>query len=279
MGPIRRALWTIESHFTRAPNLATIARSVGVSQYHLARMFSHALGCSITGYMRARRLSLAARALAAGEPDILGLALSVGYSSHAAFTRAFRQQFGVTPEQVRRQGHTHDLELQEAIRMTQLDVIELDEPVLRTVGPLRLVGLARHYAMGGNADIPAQWQAFSQRIDSIPGGRPDCTYGVVHDIQDDDSHEYLAAIAAAPDAPLPEGLTELLLPVQSYVVFHHPGHISEVGGVCEAIFADWLPDSGYEVSEAPFFERYTEAFDPETGHGGFEFWLPVETTP
>jgi AraC family transcriptional regulator len=52
-------------------------------------------------YARGRRLSEAARALAAGAPNILEVALAAGYGSHEAFTRAFRRQFGVPPEALR----------------------------------------------------------------------------------------------------------------------------------------------------------------------------------
>jgi AraC family transcriptional regulator len=35
-------------------------------------------------------------------PDILSLALDTGYGSHEAFSRAFRAQFGTTPETIRK---------------------------------------------------------------------------------------------------------------------------------------------------------------------------------
>lgn len=159
------------------------------------------------------------------------------------------------------------------------EIIELDEPVLRTVGPLRLAGLQRHYTSGDNAGIPAQWSAFNEQLAGMPELAFECTYGVVHGIRDDDSHDYLAAIPLDPGATVPDGMSTLELPVQSYLVFHHQGHIADMPSLCEAIFTDWLPESGYEISEAPFFERYTADFDPETGAGGFEFWLPIETTP
>jgi AraC family transcriptional regulator len=51
-------------------------------------------------YLRARRLSDAARTLGMGGKDILSIALEAGYGSHEAFTRAFREQFNVPPENV-----------------------------------------------------------------------------------------------------------------------------------------------------------------------------------
>src|SRR6201993_1561952 len=76
-------------------------RSDGVTDHHLARAFGVLTGQSLMRYVRGRRLTEAARSLAAGEPDILKVALEAGYGSHEAFTRAFREQFQVTPEDFR----------------------------------------------------------------------------------------------------------------------------------------------------------------------------------
>jgi AraC family transcriptional regulator len=38
-----------------------------------------------------------------------------------------------------------------------------------------------------------------------------------------------------------------------------------------------LPESGYEVVEAPNFESYGDDFDSATGMGGFEIWIPIKT--
>ena len=38
----------------------------------------------------------------------------------------------------------------------------------------------------------------------------------------------------------------------------------------------WLPESGHEVADAPDFERYGPEFDPTTGNGGLEVWVPLK---
>src|SRR6185437_2247338 len=97
MYPVERALWFIENRLSGDISLQAIAASAGVSSHHLARAFGAATGQSLMRYARGRRLSEAARSLAAGASDILAVALDTGYGSHEAFTRAFREQFGVTP--------------------------------------------------------------------------------------------------------------------------------------------------------------------------------------
>src|SRR5262245_13840586 len=106
--PIARALWFVESHFAQEITLDDVAAVAGVSRYHLSRTFSLATGTGLMAYVRARRLSEAAKSLAAGAPDILAVALDCGYGSHEAFSRAFREQFDLTPEAVRTRGRAAD---------------------------------------------------------------------------------------------------------------------------------------------------------------------------
>src|SRR4051794_9628708 len=101
MNPTQKALWFIETHLADELTLERVAGIAGISRFHMVRAFAAATGLSVIRYVRARRLSEAARALAKGAPDILTLALEADYGSHEAFTRAFRDHFGVTPESVR----------------------------------------------------------------------------------------------------------------------------------------------------------------------------------
>ena len=79
-------------------------------------------------YVRGRRLTEAARSISNGAPDILAVALDAGYGSHEAFTRAFRDQFGLTPEAVRAQHHLDNIDLMEPIKMDETLVANLQPP-------------------------------------------------------------------------------------------------------------------------------------------------------
>jgi AraC family transcriptional regulator len=58
-------------------------------------------------------------------------------------------------------------------------------------------------------------------------------------------------------------------------VFAHRDHVSSISATHYAIMADWAPRSGIDPAETLNFERYDERFDPMTGLGGVEIWLPV----
>ncbi|MGE0625325.1 MAG: GyrI-like domain-containing protein [Pseudomonadales bacterium] len=275
MRPIDRALWYIESHYREPIALDELADVAGVSRYHLSRSFCYAVGLPASRYLRLRRLSLAAIALANGEPDILDLALSLGYGSHEAFARAFKEAFARTPEQVRRAGHTENLKLLEAMLMNESLLSDLEAPNLTHSEPRSLIGRSKTYTFAGAAEIPGQWQAFAPHVGTIAGRIDTATYGVIH-AGTDEGYDYLSGVAVAARTPAPDGMIRLDLPAQTYAVFRHPGHVSEIRRVCNTIWSEWLPESGYQAVEAPWFERYPPPFDPQTGAGGFEIWIPVD---
>src|SRR3981189_1795768 len=142
MNPAQKALWFIESHLADALTLDEIAGVGGTSRFHMVRAFGAATGLSVMRYVRARRLSKAARALANGAPDILNLALDADYGSHEAFTRAFRDHFGVTPEAVRATTCLNKLRLQEPIMMDSTVLDHLKPPRFETSKPLLVAGVS-----------------------------------------------------------------------------------------------------------------------------------------
>jgi len=125
MNPVAKALWLIESKLEVDISLSEIAEFSGISRFQLSRAFGAATGHSVMRYVRGRRLSEAARRLAAGAADILTLALDTGYGSHEAFTRAFRDQFDCTPEAVRALAALDTITLMEPIRMDETRFVAL----------------------------------------------------------------------------------------------------------------------------------------------------------
>lgn len=279
MSPAGKALWFIESHFASELTLDAIAGSGCVSRFHLARAFEAATGYPVMRYVRLRRLSEAARQLADGAPDILAVAVEAGYGSHEAFTRAFRDRFGLTPEAVRAQRRVDNLDLTEPPKMndTPHSDIVLAPPRFEDGEPFLVAGLSARYACDATNGIPAQWQRFSAYLGRIPGQIGNVAYGVNHNADDAGHFDYLCGVAVRDFSTVPAELTHLRIPAQRYAVFVHREHVSAVCHTWNAIWNRWLPESGHTPADAPLFERYDEAFDPLTGMGGFEIWLPLKT--
>lgn len=276
MDPVQRAIWFVEGHLLEDFDLEDVAEVAGLSRFHLVRAFGQVTGRSVMRYVRARRLTEAARALAAGAPDILSVAMDAQYGSHEAFTRAFRDQFGRTPEQVRADGCARPLDLVEPIKLDNLATLDLAPPRYVDHGPLLLVGLLELYRDGDMSGIPNQWQRFSPWLGHIPHQVPHVAYGVVVAGDDEGTTDYLTAMEVTDFTDVPEPLSRMRLGAQRYAVWRYGGHISEMRSVWRTIWGEWVPQQAKKLADAPFFERYPETFDPQTGDGGFEIWLPVE---
>jgi AraC family transcriptional regulator len=276
MNPVGKALWFIESHFASEINLDQIADVAGVSRYHLTRAFGDVTGHSVMRYVRGRRLTEAARVLAGGATDILTVALDAGYGSHEAFTRAFREQFDLTPEAIRREGHLRSIKLLEPIKMEE--TVRTSAPAVRFEnGKLLLIaGIAQRYTCETSAGIPSQWQRFLPYIGGIPGQLGPIAFGVRWNSDEDGNFDYLCGVEVFGFSTLPPELAHVRIPAQKYAVFSHREHVSTIRSTWATIWTKWLPESGHELVDAPDFERYGAEFDPRTGTGGLELWVPIK---
>jgi AraC-like DNA-binding protein len=88
---------------SHAWSIEDLASRLATSRTVLAERFDRFLGEPPLTYLARWRLQLAARLLQTSGKNVGEIAADVGYASQAAFTRAFRRQFNVSPVQYRRQ--------------------------------------------------------------------------------------------------------------------------------------------------------------------------------
>jgi AraC family transcriptional regulator len=275
MSVTNKALFVIERNLHRDLTLEQIARYCDVSRFHLAHAFGESTGLPVMEYLRGRRLTEAAYALASGADDILSVALDSRYASHEAFSRAFKAQFGKTPEEVRESECIDGLNLIDAIRHLESKAMRLKAPRIAKEGELLFVGLREHVPYKDVQNIAGQWQRFmsgpygeiDHKIAAPPVG---ITTGT-----NDDGIDYVCAAGVTTFGVVPESCIKLTLAPATYVVFAHDDHVTQLRETYEAIWNDWFAKSGKTPAEAPGFERHNDSFDPRTGNGGVTIWIPI----
>ena len=94
----------IRDHINEPLNRERLAAVAGFSMPHFHRVFTAHVGESAASYVRRLRLERAGRKLRMGAVDITQVALAAGYDTHAAFSKAFKQQFGLSPREFRQLG-------------------------------------------------------------------------------------------------------------------------------------------------------------------------------
>jgi AraC family transcriptional regulator len=130
-------------------------------------------------------------------------------------------------------------------------------------------------------NVPELWRRFGPHMGHIPGQVGRVAYGLCFNADSLDGIDYLAGVEISSASGLPDEFSFATIPAQKYAVFSHREHVSKLYETLDAI-DKWLPGSGLSVSrgaaEAPsFFERYSEEFNPQTGMGGIEVWVPIKS--
>lgn len=98
---IANILTFIEDNLDHGISLDEVADFAGYSKYHLNRLFTEVMECTIFKYIQTRRLDNAAKELVMSDRRIIDIALEAGYGSQQAFTLAFRKEYLISPQQYR----------------------------------------------------------------------------------------------------------------------------------------------------------------------------------
>lgn len=106
---LNKVIAYIEKHLDCEIDYKEISRIVGFSEYSFQRIFLFLTDFSLTEYIRKRRLSRAVEELKNSNTKIIDIALKYNYSSSISFSRAFKQYFGVTPSECRKNNREYKI--------------------------------------------------------------------------------------------------------------------------------------------------------------------------
>ncbi|HEY9765547.1 MAG TPA: AraC family transcriptional regulator [Chroococcales cyanobacterium] len=99
---LNKVLAYIQENLDGPLSLETLSRVACFSPFHFHRVFAANIGEPLNAYIRRLRLEKAAFDLCHSEETITQIALSVGYETAAAFTKAFKQYFGKNPSEFKK---------------------------------------------------------------------------------------------------------------------------------------------------------------------------------
>ena len=235
--------------------LSALAEKFGYSEFHLSRKFREVSGMSFRDYLRYRRLAFALKDVRDTEKGLLEIAMDYGFSSNEAFTRAFREAYGVTPSRyranpipvvLRTQLHPFDCYLL-GIGGTGMAQTTQDVKIYFVTIPAHKFLHIRNYESIGywdfwqkQAQIPGQdCETICGLLESIPGKLDDmggseadsgsgqlmafineptgriCSWGIPL------AESYGARLSEDYSGPVPEQMLLMDVPEGEYIVFEH----------------------------------------------------------
>jgi AraC family transcriptional regulator len=269
---ILRVLVYIQHDLDAELTLESLAGVARFSPYHFHRIFRALVGETVMAHVRRLRLERAAGRLLGTDEPVVQIALEAGYETHEAFTRAFRTMFGISPSEFRRRGGPCHLESPAGVHYVPGgEPISYHPPergdremevTVETREPTR-VAFVRH--IGPYAECGGAWEKLC--VWAGPKGLlgPGATFvGVDHDdpkITPSDKIRYDASVVVG-SAVRPEGEIGVQeLAGGDYAVAIHRGPYTHLQKTYDAIFAGWLPKSGYRLRDLPALEFYLNSPD------------------
>ena len=293
---IQKTLDYIEEHIGENIEIKELAKIAALSPFYYQRLFSRLVNRPVREYIRLRRLARACDVLKDRGKRILDAAVELGFGSHETFTRAFREAYGMTPEQYRKRPVTlnqfvkPDLLLGYAMidegvpLITDGLVFEVNRKTLRE--PVEFMGVMGYVPIAGQlpvgevtgVDVPGEiWARFHRGkhlIPRVPSGRE---LGVA--FPGDAPEGCFSYFAGAEvEAGTADGRFQTYrLPAREYAVFGFEAE--DFAGLTTAALDKVIKYSGLWLSKhgltaEPFAPELYYGSEPRTAY--MELWLPVK---
>ncbi len=293
---MHRVLAHIDQHLDRALSLQELAEVAHFSPFHFHRLFAAWMGETLGDYLRRRRVEVAAMRLSAQpKVKVLNVALSVGFGSSEAFTRAFRSRFGCAPSVWRdqRRDSQNSKMSQVVSNSDQADLWGLSENAFTLTTqpgtPMKVtlidrapatIAYLRHVGPYGPA-VGRFWQetyvpwAVMNKL-----GFDHARYGISYDdpsVTAPEQCRYDACAEVAEDFVVNGGALKGVVPGGQYAVYQFKGSNAAISGAWMALLRDWLPSSGFQLDARPCFEYYPKGsfYDEKSGEFTCEICIPV----
>ncbi len=257
---LNAVLLHIQENIDAPLTVETLAAVAGFSPFYFHRIFAAYLHETTSDYVRRIRLEWAARRLILSRDQVTQIALAAGYETPAAFGRAFKKRFQLSPRAFRRLRRP-------TLYANNWEPLLL-QPEIRQRPGHELVYIS---CIGAEADSETVWTTLKQHTGSAGGAasaidpfEPPSYVQVRRDRPNEGSTASSkmrvdAGILFEENASIqprkPVGVQHLAGGL--YAVFHHHG--SRRDAMWQAIYKRWLPQSEMSLRDAP---PYAESADP-----------------
>jgi len=99
---LKNVLIDIEKGIKNNITAFTLSKKYNLSEIHLRRLFSVTFNRPISGYIRSRTLSESLNDLLHTDKNIIDIALEYGFGFENSYSRSFKREFGISPDNFRR---------------------------------------------------------------------------------------------------------------------------------------------------------------------------------
>lgn len=250
---INKVVAYINDHLDESLDLKTLAEVAALSEFHFHRVFKALKGESIGAHISRLRIEAAARLLRYSALSIEDIAFNIGYEAPAALSKAFKNQYGITPTKYRTNKDIYIMK-KEIINPD----LALKAPKIMELEPKNLI----YVALTGEYGTLDYGKAYEQ-LWAVVKSQKLFTKGIESICVSYDDPKITEASLQRSEVSLaihkpaqPEGNVSCkTLAGGKYAVFFYQGSYAQLSAVCDAAMR-WVVESEYELRDEPMFEKY-----------------------
>lgn len=260
---IQRVVSYLAEHLDRPLTLNELAHVACFSPYHFHRVYRAMRGETPQDTVRRLRLQRAAHELLHSDVQIVRIASRAGYSSQAAFARAFREEYGLPPARFKEHSRSNLESCSELIsRVSRKEPSAMNasdrkyEIEIITLPAIRLAAIAH---IGDYQTISSAFERLSVVAGPLGLFSGAKMYGLYYDDPSSVPTAQLrsaACLSISESQSLPKGLLELQIEPGRYARVLHRGAYAELPLAYDYLYRVWLPSSGLVPRDAPCIEEY-----------------------
>lgn len=248
----------IGQHLDEDISLEKLSDVFFISKFHFHRLFTAYTGLSLQQYIRWLRLKRAAHQLIATKDQaIINIAINAGFESHEAFSRAFKKECGLSPNEFRN-GHNWSY-WEKAPYCLPKESGRNMKVEIKTISPIRLA-IIEHRGdpahIGDSVNRLITWSR-AQPVNLKP--KAGDAFAIAYDDpKTTPAPEFRVdlGIRVPENLRLSDPVIEKYIPGGRYAVTTHKGSREKLGDTVYPLYREWLPDSGEELGDFPCIFSY-----------------------
>ena len=260
-------------------NLDELSSELGISKFHMHRLFKVEFGKNIYESVKSIRLQKASSLLLTNKNStITQIANMCGYSSHTSFIKAFKQKFKMTPSMWRNEGYSNYV----AEILTHSYRAKNSNASFVSLVPsiVKMKEIKAYYIrhQGYDKSIKSSWQKLQtwtlcNDIDSF------MEIGLHHDnptITPLSECNYIACVSLDEEVEL-SNIPMFVIPSGVYARFDFSGKYGDVLKFMNWVYFEWLVSSGYETTTNPPYTIYHKNhFLSEDEEFDLSYYIPIK---
>jgi len=270
----------IESNLGESLSIEHLSQVANFSKFHFHRQFAEYVGTSVGRYILLLRLRQASYQLAFSRQNkVIDIALDASFENPESFTRAFRNTFGQSPSEFRRQPdweswhERYRFRIPERKQTVQVEIVDFKTTCIAVMehrGPTERVN-----------DSVGQFIAW-RKDSGLSPKENSRSFGIAYDNPDTTEpaafrFDICGEVAEAV-LPNPQGVVTKSIPGGRCARVRHYGSHVRIGESIYPLYRNWLPESCEELRDFPLYFHYLNLM-PETPEHELmtDIYLPLKS--